>query len=44
MLADALFLLANPGWSWQDLQSAPDEVVQVLRLARHKIAQQQRTG
>ena len=31
-LADALFLTRHPGWSWDDLQSAPSDVVRMMRL------------
>lgn len=31
-LADALFLHRHPGWSWDDLQNAPADVVALMRL------------
>ena len=40
VLADALFLLSSPGWSWRDLQDAPDELVDTMRIARLKLSQQ----
>ena len=30
-LSDALFLAAHPGWTWADLQDAPDDIVALLR-------------
>lgn len=31
-LADAIFLHRHPGWSWDDLQNAPSDVVALMRL------------
>lgn len=31
-LADALFLHRHPGWSWDDLQNAPSDIVGLMRL------------
>ena len=30
-LADAVFLADHPGWSWDDLQRAPADVVSLIR-------------
>jgi hypothetical protein len=32
ILTDALFLHEHPGWSWQDLQDTPYEVIDLLRM------------
>lgn len=29
---DALFLKEHPGWTWRDLQDAPFEVIETMRL------------
>ena len=31
-LADAFFLANHPGWSWRDLQEAPDDLIETMRL------------
>ena len=38
VLADALFLVSNPGWTPADLDAAPAELVDVIRLARTALA------
>ena len=30
-LADVMFLDAHPGWTWADLQAAPDDVIAIMR-------------
>jgi hypothetical protein len=31
-LADIYFLDQHPGWSWRDLQDAPDEVIETMQM------------
>jgi hypothetical protein len=31
VFSDAIFLSAHPGWTWQALQDAPDEVIEIIR-------------
>lgn len=31
MLSDAWFLATHPGWSWDDLQRAPEDVISLVR-------------
>lgn len=38
ILSDALFLLTNPGWTPADLDAAPAELVDVMRLGRVAMA------
>lgn len=38
-VADAYFLIRHPGWSWHDLDSAPAEVVRMMRLIEHTEAE-----
>lgn len=38
VLSDALFLLSNPGWTPADLDAAPAELVDVIRLGRTALA------
>jgi hypothetical protein len=33
-LSDALFLMTNPGWTWQALQEAPAIVIDLMRAIR----------
>jgi len=33
-LADAVFLEDHPGWSWDELQRAPADVVELMRRVR----------
>ena len=42
VLSDALFLIANPGWTPADLDAAPSELVDVIRLARSAMARASR--
>ena len=42
VLSDALFLIANPGWTPADLDSAPAELVDVIRMARMALAKASR--
>jgi hypothetical protein len=42
VLGDALFLVANPGWTPADLDAAPAELVDTIRLARAAIARASR--
>jgi hypothetical protein len=38
VLGDALFLIANPGWTPADLEAAPADLVDVIRMARMALA------
>ena len=38
-MADVVFLAEHPGWSWQQLQDAPDLIVAGIRLLDRKRAQ-----
>lgn len=34
-LADALWLVAHPGWTWQTLQATPADVVDLMARAEN---------
>jgi hypothetical protein len=35
-MADIVFLDGHPGWTWQDLQDTPDDIVEGLKLLAAK--------
>jgi hypothetical protein len=38
LFQETLFLVRHPGWTWQALQDAPDDVVEQIRLHDRAIA------
>jgi hypothetical protein len=42
ILSDALFLVSNPGWTPADLDAAPAELVDVIRMVRGAMARASR--
>ena len=43
-LSDAIFLADHTGWSWDDLQAAPADIVDIMRLLEEKRSEARRNG